>query len=151
MRHDDSVLVSSSDLRHKLIRSSGKRECSTIVAFALPVTVQADHENGDISFRGELRRILHLLIGLDDRGAADPYSRARVHENLIFITIGRSADIDKVNVDIMRNACLGLEDRFLFECASREEGFSTTLASPVVDKKLAIDIELKSYENNAPP
>lgn len=44
----------------------------------------------------------------------------------------------------MRDTCLGFEDGLLFLGAGSEEGFSTTLASPVVDKQISIDIQLEA-------
>jgi hypothetical protein len=62
---------------------------------------------------------------------------------LVLVSVGRSTNVEVLDVDFMLLATNEVVYTRLFHGASTEERVATALAGPVIDDKVAVDVELQ--------
>lgn len=63
-----------------------------------------------------------------------------VHNGFVFIPIGRTTDVAILDIDVVLLIGFERDDSSLFYGSNAKEGVPATLAGPVVNDKLAINI-----------
>jgi hypothetical protein len=144
--YNDRLGVRSHDLLDELVGAAGQAQHVPVVTLRLPLGVETDDRDDDISLLRRLDRLLHEHFGVIDLRATKLHAGVRVHDLLVLVPVGRTADIHVLDADLGRLASLERETTALLASSRAEEGVTPALARPVVDDELVVNEQLQQHE-----